>query len=110
MLERRRYERVAFFSRVQLTVLPNGPILSGRSFDISIGGVGIMADTTLARGQAVRVRFRLHNGPNDWIEEDAEGRVAYVHADEDSNRLGIEFVATINASTQPVLAHALDAL
>ena len=110
MPEKRRYERVAFFSSVQLTVLPYGPTVPGSSFDISIGGVGLIANVFLDRGQSVRVRFRLHKGPNGWTEEGVDGRVAYSHANEDSNRIGIEFLATVHESTQPVLAHRLDAL
>lgn len=109
-MQRRRYERVAFFSQLDLTVLPDGPTLPGSSFDISIGGVGVTTEVMLERGQAVRVRFHLYNGSNGRIDEDVLGRVAYARADEDGDRLGIEFLETIRESSQPVLARKLDNL
>ena len=48
-----------FFCPLQLTVLPDGPTVPGKSFDISLGGVGITADIFLERGQSVVIRFQL---------------------------------------------------
>ena len=110
MLEQRRYERVAFCCGLQLTALPSGPTVPGRSFDISVCGVGITSDILLNCGQTVRVRFHLHNGSNEWTDEDVLGRVAYSCADEGENRMGIEFLETIQESTKPALAHKLNAL
>jgi hypothetical protein len=110
MLEQRRYERVAFFCPLQLTVLPNGPVIPGTSFDISLGGVGITANLFLERGQTVRVRFHLQNRSHGPVEEELFGRVAYSRADEDGDRIGIEFLETINNSTQPELLRRLNAL
>ena len=109
MLKQRRYERVAFYCGLQVTVLPNGATVPGRSFDISVGGVGSTADILLNRGQTVRVRFHLYNGSNTWTNEDPLARVAYLCADDDGNRIGIEFFETIQEATKPALAHALNA-
>ncbi len=38
------------------------------------------------------------------------GRVAYSRADEDGNRIGIEFLETIRESAQPLLAQKLNNL
>jgi hypothetical protein len=38
------------------------------------------------------------------------GRVAYSLADEDGDRIGIEFMETINGSAQPTLANKLNSL
>jgi hypothetical protein len=103
----RRYERVAFFCPLQLTVLPNGLTVPGTSFDISIGGVGIATELFLERGQPVRLRFHLENGSHGPIDEDILGRVAYARADEDGNRLGIEFLEAVCESGQPALARRL---
>jgi hypothetical protein len=110
MLEQRRYQRVAFYCGLQLTVLPNGPTIPARSFDLSVGGVGITSDLLLNRGQAVRIRFHLRNGSKEWTDEDILGRIAYACADESGNRMGIEFLETIQKSTKPALAHALNTL
>jgi hypothetical protein len=108
MLKQRRYERVAFYCSLHLTLLPNGPTVSARSFDISVGGVGIAANILPARGQAVRVRF--HKRSSEWTGEDVVGRVAYSRADEDGNRIGVEFVEQIQEATHPMLASRLNAL
>jgi c-di-GMP-binding flagellar brake protein YcgR len=110
MLGQRRYERVAFYCPVKVTVLPNGPVMEGNTFDISIGGVGIVAERHLERGQNVRVRFYIHNGNNKTIEEEALGRIAYSRADEDCTRIGIEFFETVRDTSMPALAHKLDTL
>jgi hypothetical protein len=110
MLEQRRYERIDYFCPLQLTVLPNGPSVPGNSFDITVAGVGIVAGVLLNRGQTVRVRFHLHNGSSDTVDEEIMGRVAYCKSDEDGNRLGIEFLELIGETAQPVLAHKLDTM
>jgi hypothetical protein len=38
------------------------------------------------------------------------GRVAYSRADEDGNRVGIEFIEPIQESAQPALARKLNAM
>jgi c-di-GMP-binding flagellar brake protein YcgR len=110
MLGQRRYERVAFFCPVQLTVLSDGATVPGNAFDLSLGGVGIIAEVMLERGQDVRIRFQLSNGSKQVIEEDMLGRVAYCRADEDSSCMGIEFLQTVQASTQPALMRKLNSL
>jgi hypothetical protein len=105
MLEKRSYERVAFFSPLKLAVLPSGPIVPAKSCDASIGGVGIAAPVALERGQMVRVQFYLRNGSEDT----AADRVAYCLADNGSNRISIEFLEPIRPSTQPVLSRKLNA-
>lgn len=108
--ERRRYERVAWFCPLHLTVLPNGPALECESFDISLGGVGIAGSVMLERGKSVRVLFHIRNGTKETIDEEVMGRVAYSRADEDGNRLGIEFLEPIKEAANPALAKKLNAL
>lgn len=110
MLGRRRYERVAFFCPVTVSVLPNGPAMLGTTFDISLGGVGITTERMLERGQSVRVRFHFRQGTSEAIEEDVMGQVAYSRADEDGDRVGIEFLETVDESKHPMLAYKLNHL
>jgi c-di-GMP-binding flagellar brake protein YcgR len=110
MLGRRRYERMPFFCPVTVSVLPDGPALSGRTFDISLGGVGITAQRMLERGKTVRVRFHIQNGSDVAVDEEVMGRVAYSRADEDGDRAGIEFLQAVNDSMQPMLAYKLNNL
>lgn len=106
----RCYERVAFYCRLQLTVLPHGQVVPGNSFDISIGGVGITSALLLERGQQVSIRFYLHNGRSEEVHADVLGQVAYCRSDEDSNQIGIAFLAPIQETTQPALAKCINSL
>ncbi|MBU4273155.1 MAG: PilZ domain-containing protein [Planctomycetes bacterium] len=110
MTGQRRYERVAFFCPLQLTVLPDGPTVSANSFDISAGGVGLTAAVFLERGKDVRIDFHVRNGSIEETDECVLGRIAYSRADEDGNRIGIEFLETIRESAQPALTRKLDML
>lgn len=108
MLGRRRYERVAFFCPVELHVLPAGPVVPGRTFDISIGGVGVTSQIMLERGQTLRIRFRFRDASNVAVDEDVMGQVAYCRADEDGDRIGIEFLETVDEAAHPMLAYRLN--
>jgi hypothetical protein len=110
MMQQRRYERVAFFCPLHLTVLQDGTMTPASAIDISIGGVGATAPLSLERGQTVRVRFHLANGSGGRIDEDVLGRVAYSRADEDGNRVGIEFIEPIREANQPVLTRTINNL
>lgn len=110
MLGRRRYERVAFFCPVTVVVLPDGPAMQGRTFDISLGGVGVTTQRMLERGQSVRVRFHFQRGADVPVDEDVMGQVAYSRADEDGDRVGIEFLQPVSESISPMLAYKLNNL
>ena len=105
---KRRYERAPWFCPVQLKVLPDGPVVSASAFDISLGGVGVIANVMLERGVAVRVQFHIRNGEAEPIKENVLGRIAFFRADEDCNRIGIEFLDTIYETTHPTLTKILD--
>jgi len=105
----RRYERVPFFCPLRV-IVPEGVSAPGGSFDVSLGGVGITTKISLECGQAVRVRFYLKNGGGERSREEVLGRVANVRADEDGNCLGVEFLEPIRASTNPLLARAIEKL
>jgi len=110
MQEQRRYQRMDFFCPLHLTVLQNGFMVPASCIDISIGGVGLIARISLERGQMVRVRFHLNPESGEARDEDIVGRVAYSQAQNDGNRLGIEFLDTIRESTQPVLMRTINHL
>lgn len=99
----RRYERVPFFCRVGLST-PAGPgPVAAQAFDISVGGVGVSTRVGLQTGDAVTVTFYLKNRSQQEVLEQVMGRVANVRADEDGNRLGIEFLSPIRDATHPLL-------
>ncbi len=110
MNERRRYERLAFFCPLRLAVLPGGRDIPANSFDISIAGVGLVAGLCPERGAHVRLRFLLKSDSAETVEEEILGRVAYSRADEDGNRIGIEFLKLPNESAQPTLMKKINSL
>jgi c-di-GMP-binding flagellar brake protein YcgR len=110
MHEQRRYQRVPYFRPLRITVLPEGRTVPGRSFDISRGGVGLVADVSVGRGHSVVIHFQVEDERKGAIEVSVQGRVAYSRADEDGNYIGIEFPEEIHGSSQPVLAEMLDNL
>ncbi len=59
MREQRQYERAAFYCPLRLMALPDGPAVAGTAFDISVGGVGVVANVFLERGRTVHVHFRF---------------------------------------------------
>ena len=110
MTGQRRFERVAFFCPVQLTVLPDGPTVPANSFDINAGGVGVTAAVFLECGKDVRVDFHIRNGSIEKTDECVLGRIAYSRADENGNRIGIEFLESIRKSAHPGLMRKLNML
>jgi hypothetical protein len=110
MIAQRRYERVAFFCPLRVAVLPDGPVVAANSIDISLGGVGFTTAASLQQGQSVAVRFQLKDKVGRPVEEVAMGRVAYARADEDGNRVGVEFLETVRDADQPLLSKKLNRL
>ena len=105
----RRYERVAFFCRVELAVSSQSPPIAAQTFDISLGGVGVLSPRAIERGVTVNVAFFLRT-PRGELVERIMGRIAYVKADESGTRLGIEFLETLAEATQPGLTRRLESL
>ena len=105
----RRYQRVPFFCKATLMILPAGTPVNAYSFDISLGGVGLDAPVSCPRGTAVRVSFYLKGRDGERVEH-VLGQVAYVRADESDNRIGIEFQESVRESTQPELSRRLQNL
>jgi c-di-GMP-binding flagellar brake protein YcgR len=102
-VERRRFERVQFFCEVQLTTLPEGKVYSARTLDISLGGVGLVMQTSFKPGQTVAVSFLLGNKPGAEIGNRVPGRVVNLRADADANVIGVEFNEPLSQSANPRL-------
>ncbi|MCE5268195.1 MAG: PilZ domain-containing protein [Planctomycetaceae bacterium] len=110
MDERRRFPRVPYFRPLTLTLLPSGQAVTGNSFDISRGGVGLVASASLQRGQSVNVHFKLENQRRQVADISVMGKIAYTRADENGNYIGVEFLEEIRESSQPELTRLLDNL
>jgi hypothetical protein len=110
MQEQRRYERVGFFCELTMTILSSGKTVPVRSFDISLGGVGVCAEISLGRGALVQIGFRRKNASGQEVADPVLGKIAYCRADEDGNVFGVEFLEPIQAATHPALTRRLQDL
>jgi hypothetical protein len=96
-----------FFTRVMLTLFPGGGPVEARSFDISVTGVGLVSSLSLAVGQVVRLAFHLRDRSGRAVVEEILGRIVHTRADEHGNTLEVQFLATPDTQTTPVLLEAL---
>jgi hypothetical protein len=101
--ELRRYERHGFFCAVELTPLSGGAPHTGRSLDISLGGVGVATDGHFEVDELLHVAFLLKDPRGADVRERIDGRVARMHADVDANMLGIQFLNPLNEAEHPRL-------
>jgi c-di-GMP-binding flagellar brake protein YcgR len=110
MSYQRRYERVPFFREVGLTVRQGAAPVAARTFDISLGGVGLFTRAHLDRGQNVRVALCFEDAAGNKVVETVAGQVAYLQATEEGNQLGIMFLEPPRADTHPRLVRAIQRL
>lgn len=108
--ERRVYVRVPFHKPVTVWAPPDPRPVEARTLDISLGGVGVACRASFRRGQVVVVGFRLTDPRRGAVEERVTGRVANLVADEDGNRVGVEFAEPIHPAAYPALARAVERL
>ncbi len=108
MIDRRRYERVQFLCEVELTALSNGSPVQARSLDISLGGVGLITQTSFEPGQIIALAFHLKDTRGREVVEKVVGKVVHLRADADGNRVGVEFLEPLHDSTQPRLMAKLE--
>jgi hypothetical protein len=110
LIENRRYERVPFFGRVGLTPMAGGPTIEAAAVDISLGGFGVISPKPLKAGDLVRASFPHRDGNGREVVETVPARVAFVRADFEGNRLGLEFLEPLNRATHPALARKVERL
>ena len=110
--ERRVYERVPFFRPVDLSVPPDAPSIEARSFDVSLGGVGLAvpAGRAVPVGTAVAVTFHLTDRRRGAFDERILGRVVHARSEADCTRVGIEFAEPVHPSAYPGLSRVIGQL
>ena len=106
-MNRRRYERVPFFCKATLTVLPHGRPVVSRSIDISLGGAGIVTSGRIELGQQVALAFYLRNNRQQEAVEEVVGRIVHLRAEEDGNVVGVEFLQPLEESSTPLLTRKM---
>jgi len=107
MIDHRQYERVPFYCDVVVRVLPNGVAVPARSLDLSLKGVGIVTQAAFEPDQLVTISFFLKDASQKEVQEHVLGRVAYLKADVDANRIGVEFAELLRCSQHPQLWNKL---
>jgi c-di-GMP-binding flagellar brake protein YcgR len=105
--ERRRFERRSFFAAVKIEAA-SGPSIEARSDSISLGGVGLLSPTPLARGEGVELTIRIPGGAG--TEERVSGRVASLRSDDDCAIIGVEFSSPLDRRSTPALVRAVERL
>ncbi|HEX4132267.1 MAG TPA: PilZ domain-containing protein [Pirellulales bacterium] len=104
---RRRFERVPFFCKVQLTAHAEHLSVEAHTCDLSLGGVKVAAPVALPTGSNVSLDFSLADKAGDKTIENVDGRVMRCDADVEANYLGIEFTRPLSAVGTPHLFQRL---
>jgi c-di-GMP-binding flagellar brake protein YcgR len=110
--ERRVYERVPFFKPVGLSAPPEGKGIDVRSFDISLGGVGLVCPrgVGLNLGASVAVTFQLTDPRRGPVIERVMGRVVHLRPGADACHVGVEFIEPVHPTTYPGLSRVIERL
>lgn len=103
MLELRRYERVAFPGKLELTAMPGGAPQPARSLDLSLGGVGAITQSVFPVGQLVTTTFFLKGASEEEVEDQVVGRIVHLSAAADANTVGIQFLYPLTEAEHPGL-------
>jgi c-di-GMP-binding flagellar brake protein YcgR len=107
MKELRQYERVGFLCKLEITPIPGAKPQPARSLDLSLGGVGAMTQAVFPVGQIVTVTFFLRDSVGGEVQDPVVGRVAHFGADEDANRVGIQFLQPLSDTEHERLVNRL---
>lgn len=84
----------------------SGRVVRARTIDLSLGGVGLVTTGTLVIGEYVTIVFPFPVPPAKRSTE-VLGRVVSLLADDDANRVGVEFFEPLSVSRAPNLARRL---
>lgn len=97
-IERRRAVRKMIRTRVTLTQGENQ--FSVQSFDVSIGGIGLILPINPPYGLIVSLRFVIPKKPRGTALVEATGKVVHsiFSADEDGFKVGVNFTSLNDAS------------
>jgi c-di-GMP-binding flagellar brake protein YcgR len=107
MVELRRYERVGFLGKLELTATTSGLSQPARSLDLSLGGVGAITQSVFAVGEIVTVIFFLKDTANCEVKDHVAGRVVHLAANVDANTIGIQFLNPLSEAEHPLLVGKL---
>jgi hypothetical protein len=106
MVDLRRYGRVGFLGRLELTA-PRGEPQLARSLDLSLGGVRAITKSTFSMGEVITVAFILKDEAHCEVRYEVHGRIVRLRADVDANTVGIQFLKPLNDVEHPRLVGKL---
>jgi c-di-GMP-binding flagellar brake protein YcgR len=106
-IERRRFVRVPFYASVKVTP-SDGRAIEARSFDISVGGVGLIGTPAPGVGQVIQMEFSVVVRPGVVTVEAVLGRVMHVK-DIGATALGVEFLDPLDDRTPALLGKVMAA-
>lgn len=98
-----------FFAGVTVTLSPCGRTIEARTFDISLGGVGLICPTMVAVGQILSMAFRLADRSGGAVIEVVHGRVCHSRSDEGATTVGMQFLSPLGRRTTPILVARIEA-
>jgi c-di-GMP-binding flagellar brake protein YcgR len=107
MIEQRRYERVGFLAKIELSAATDGAVQAARSVDLSLGGVGAVTKSVFSPGQMVTVTFFLKDTKGGEVKDQVPGHIVRFHADVDTNVVGIQFLSPLSEAEHPALVGKL---
>lgn len=100
----RRYsERIPFFCRVVLRPIQGGPWIETRSFDINLGGVGLVSPIPIPSDRILTVIFHLQEPAQGEVVEAVLGRAVRCEAEGPGSIVGVEFLGPLDRSSSPRL-------
>jgi hypothetical protein len=101
--DRRRFERVPFFTALTLSFMRGRPYVEGRTIDVSLGDVGLSCPEALSPGSFVSLAFRLRLRSHGEVVEQLIGRITRARSDEAGTTLVVKIIKTPNERSPPVL-------
>jgi PilZ domain len=109
MSERRRFERVPFFTNVT-ALLPGGTSVEARSVDISLRGAGLVSPAPLPARQTVYLTFQVKTPTGLVPQGPVVGRVIRVRFEHGATVAGVEFAQPLDRGVVPALVKAIERL
>jgi hypothetical protein len=108
--ERRRYERVSFHCRVEISDVATGTRVKAWTTDISLGGVRIATPTMIPVGRVLDMTFLMVDPEIGEVAEQVQGQVANAHSNFDGHSIGVVFHKTLKRAQCPKLASRIERL
>jgi hypothetical protein len=103
----RKYERVPFSTRVEVRDQGSGMACTGRSIDLSRGGIGFFADRFLPKGSRIRltVNMRVSGRP---VAVTLDATIMRSQTEGDGGIMGAQFDKVLSPQDQSVLCGVVD--